>query len=305
MSSNPNVLGYYLYSLVVIGAFIYNCRNWEFIRVTLLYYIFLTFFAYLLIYGSAYNLESHLNQLHKDGLFTAFPFTIGGDRPDVNTVLKTSPNFFPWTLTSISFFVTFPQAVTRGARIHKRKSPEKVMEKVLDHYNQIRDILRNITNIVLPIINDIYIVGEWVFVLVTISSLVSPFPMHSWYLMLLGCFFILLITGTDITIGIKGPIGIVLSAFVPGIIYKLQRLSTVVLTVMILLVSLSIAIFSAILIFSLIEVIFHTKNPGIITIIIIFALEIGVLSLSFTYLSKIITFVIDKLINWMGYRSHQ
>lgn len=74
---------------------------------------------------------------------------------------------------------------------------------------------------------------------------------------------------------------------------------------MILLVSLSIAIFSGTLIFSLIEVIFHTKNPGIITIIIIFALEIGVLSLSFTYLSKIITFVIDKLINWMGYRSHQ
>jgi hypothetical protein len=140
MSSNPNVLGYYLYSLVAIGVFIYNCRNWKFLRVTLLYYFFITFFAYLLIYGSAYNLESHLNQLHKEGLFTAFPFTIGGDKPDINTVPKTSSDFFPWTIALISFFATFPQAVMRGLRLSIKKAQplDEIFRDILDEYKDIR-----------------------------------------------------------------------------------------------------------------------------------------------------------------------
>lgn len=302
MSSNPNVLGYYVYSLVVIGVFIYNCRNWKFIRMTLLYYVFLTSFAYLLIYGSAYNLESHLDQLHREGLLTAFPFTIGGGGPDVNTVPRTNPNYFPWTIALISFFVTFPQAVARGARLqlHKTRSPKAVKKVVLDNYNLLRKILRRISKIVLPTINDVYIVGEWVFVLVTISSLASPFPMQSWYLMLLGCFLILLLTGTDIAIGAPGHLSKILRFFIPGIVVTLQNFSAFVLTVIIFIISAALSSFSGIILLNIIQNILHTKNPGTIAMLIVFAVFLGVLWVSCTYLSKAIEFLIAKLMEWMG-----
>lgn len=302
MSSNPNVLGYYVYSLVTIGVFIYNYRNWKFIRMTLLYYVFLTSFAYLLIYGSAYNLQSHLDQLHQEGLLTAFPFTISGGGPDVNTVSRTNPNYFSWTIALISFFVTFPQAVARGARLQldKTNSPKRVMDAVLNYYDRIRKILRRISKIVLPTINDVYIVGEWIFVLVTISSLVSPFPMQSWYLMLLGCFLILLLTGTDIAIGAPGPLSRILRLFIPGIVVALQSFSALVLTVIIFLVSAALSSISGIILFNIMQNILHTKNPGIIAMSVVFAVSIGVLWVSCTYLSKAIEFLIAKLIEWLG-----
>lgn len=312
-SLDLRVVCYYIYSIVVLVVFIRNCqnRNWKFLRVTLLYYLFITFFAFLLIYGSAYNLESHLAQLQHQGL-SVFPFTISGGRSDINTIPRTNPNYLLWTILSLSFFVTFPQAVMRGSRLclKKAESPEKIRRKILKDYKNIQKKLKDAGIIVLPVINDFYIVGEWVFVLVTISSLVSPFPMHSWYLMLLGCFFILIITGSDITngietIGIQTPLTKILKWVAPGIILKLQNFSVLVLHWSIILVSSVIAIISGIILFNIIANILHTKNPGAIVILLIFAAQLGLLWLSYTYLSKAIAFVIAKLIYWMGYEINQ
>ncbi|QLE55433.1 hypothetical protein [Nostoc sp. TCL26-01] len=315
--SNPldlRVLCYYIYSLFIIFVFIRKCyhRNWKFVRATLLYYLFITFFAFLLIYGSAYNLESHLDQLQKQGLFSAFPFTISGDRADINTISRTNPDYLLWTISLISFFATFPQAVARGARIypHNTPSPDHIMNQRVESYNNIAERLNKTGKILLPFINDFYIVGEWVFVLVALSSFVSPFPMHSWYLILLGCFFILIITGSDITNGIetigkKSPLTNILKEVAPGIISKLRDFSVLVLQLSILLVSVGISIFSGFILFSIIANIMHTKNLGTVATIIIFVAQIGVFWFSCTYLSKSMEFVLDKLIDWMGYRSNQ
>jgi hypothetical protein len=313
-SDSLRIFCYYIYSLLIIFVFIRKCyqRNWKFVRATLLYYFFITFFAFLLIYGSAYNLESHLDQLQKQGLLSAFPFTITGDSSDINTISRENPNYLLWTISLISFFVTFPQAVARGARIYpdNTPSPDHIINKTVKRYNKIVANLNKTGKVILPFINDFYIVGEWVFILVAISSLVSPFPMHSWYLMLLGCFFILLITGSDITngietIGLQSPLTTILKSIAPGIIYKLRSFSVVVLQLSILLVSFAITIISGFILFNIIANILHTKNPGAIATIIMFAAQIAVFWLSCTYLSKAIAFVISKLINWMGYEINQ
>ncbi len=303
MSSNSAIVGYYVYSLVMIGIFLYNCRSWAFIRVTLLYFIFITFFACLLIYGSAYSLESNLAQWHKEGWFATFPLTITGGAPDAHTIPKNSSTYWHYLIPLVAFFVTFPQAVARGASLHlsKERSPDAVMEGTIKAYNFLQQVLaffKKSVPYVSGTLSDAYDIGEWVFVLLTLSSLVSPYSRQNWVLMLLGCFFIVLLAGSDI-VGGKGLVSIILKLLIPGVISAMQRLLVFLLHLIVYAFGLFLAVITGFNLYILAEHIFHTQSLNGFVIVIILLLALGVLMLSFAFLWKVITFPAKKLIEWM------
>ncbi len=140
MSSNSYVIGNYLYLLAVVLVFLFSCRSRAFIRVTFLYFIFLTFFACLALYGSGFYLESHLAQFHKEGWLATFPFTLDDGMPDANTISKSSATYWNYLIPLTVIFVTFPQAVTRSAGLSNEKSPTKVMGKLVQAYGWLQHV---------------------------------------------------------------------------------------------------------------------------------------------------------------------
>jgi hypothetical protein len=288
---------YYVYSFIVIGIFLYNCRSWRFIRVTALYFVFMTFFACLLIYGSAYSLDANFAQWHR-ALLTTFPLSITGGGPDASTISKNSPAFWQNLIPLIAFFVTFPQAVMRGASLTRGKSPQEVMGQVTQTYSGLRRVAGWLKIVVPGTISNFYAIGEWVFALVAFTSLASPYPMQSFPLMLLSCFFVILLAGCDIVAG-TGLVSLILKLFIPSIIGYMQRLA--VLAVMLILGGLSIliGIYAGFILFSLTLLIFHTHTVGAPVIIILVALSLGVMALSFFILKKVVFFPLHKLVEWM------
>jgi hypothetical protein len=317
MSINNSVLTSYLYLLAVYGSFVYNCiklRSWIFVRVTVLYYIFITFFACLLIYGSAYHLDSHLTQLSREGLFSEFPFRITGDSPNLNTVSVKDPNYFKLLFSIISFYVTFPQAAIRAARLRPNNTiqPEEAIETAQTIWEKVNVLFNFIKPTLLGTLSEVYIVGEWIFVLITISSLVSPFPMQSWYLMLIGCFFVILLSGADIISGVdklpgtNGILMFVLRAFVPGVVSFFQKIFLRVFTAIFIVLAigvLGVYLFSGYLIFNIIGQAMHAKDPVmlakyVVTGCMILGLNI-LLYFSIVFSIKLVIFTINKLLEWM------
>jgi hypothetical protein len=288
---------YYIYSFIVFGIFLYNCRSWRFIRVTILYFVFMTFFACLLIYGSAYSLDANFAQWHR-ALLTTFPLSITGGGPDATTISKNSPAFWQNLIPLIAFFATFPQAVMRSASLTRGKSSKEVMRQITQTYSGLRRVAEWLKIATPGTISNFYAIGEWAFTLVAFTSLASPFPMRSFPLMLLGCFFVIMLAGSDIVAG-TGLVSLVLKLIIPGIIAYMQRIT--VLAVMLILagVSILIGIYAGFILLSLTLLIFHTHTVGTPVIIILVVLSLGVMSLCFFILKKVVFFPLRKLVEWM------
>jgi hypothetical protein len=177
MSFSLAVALFYIYPLVTIGVFLFNLRHGAFIRVTLVYFVVMTFFACLLLYGSAYILDSNVSQWQHEGIFATFPFFITGGGPDKNTIPKTTSAYWLWSIIVISYFVTFPQAVLRGVRLHleKRWAPDKITENLQKTYNDhLRPVVAFLFKKALPgLAGDTFIIGEWVFALIVLSKLAA------------------------------------------------------------------------------------------------------------------------------------
>ncbi|HYU76099.1 MAG TPA: hypothetical protein VEL31_25790 [Ktedonobacteraceae bacterium] len=145
-----------------------------------------------------------------------------------------------------------------------------------------------------------YDIGEGVFVLIALSSLVSPFSKQNWVLTMISCFFIVLLAGTDLAnTRSEGLISIALRLFVPGIIGALQRFAVFVLRLLTYLFCILLAAVIGLNLYLQAQHIFHTQSLNIFVIIVILLLALGVLILNFMFLWKVITFPIKKLIEWM------
>ena len=277
---NSTIVGVYLYALAAVFVFIYNCRSWVYVRVTVLYFLFLTIFACLLMYGSAFNLESHLDEWHREGFLNVMPIHFTNAYPNDKTIPRTDPNYFPWLLATLCFFVTFPQSVNRSAAIlHKDKSTLALLSKLF---------------------NDFITVGEWIFVLVALLSLAPPFLAHNWILMLIGCFFIMLLTGADIAGDANGIPFLLLRVFRPAINLAVQRVAARLLKVAVFLICAVIALLCFAIFYSLMTAILHTKDPGEVAFILDVLVFIGALWLSYKLLHKWIRALILKVVGWMA-----
>lgn len=288
---------FYIYSFIVIGVFLYNCRSWRFIRVTVLYFIFMTFFACLLIYGSAYSLDANFAQWHR-ALLTTFPLSITGGGPDASTISKNSPAFWQNLIPLIAFFVTFPQAVMRGASLTRGNSPKEIMRQVMQTYSGLRRVGEWLKIVAPGTLSNVYAIGEWVLVLVAFTSLASPYPMQNFPLMLGSCFFVILLAGCDIVAG-TGLVSLILKLIIPGIIAYMQRLAVLAVVVALGGVSILVGIYTGFILLSLTLQLFHTPTVGTPVIIILVALSLGAAALCFFILKKVVFFPLRKLVEWM------
>jgi hypothetical protein len=171
--------GLYLCILVAIGFFCYNCRNLSFLRVTLIYFVLVTVALCLIEYGSAYSLNWDFARWHGGDTWQLFPLSVSGGGPNKNMIPKTSSTYWFLTVLVTSFYITFPQAVVRGIGSHVIKS--------------------TIFASILLILFDLFGIGlGFVSVVLTFTSLFSPFPNENWLVMLAGCVFIIIIMGPTI-----------------------------------------------------------------------------------------------------------
>lgn len=292
------IAGYYIYSLIVIGVFLYNCRNWAFIRTTLLYFLFMTFFACLLIYGSAYSLDTNFTQLHTQGWFSAFPLTITGDGPDASTIAKNDPAYWRSLILLVAFFVTFPQAVMRATGLYRKKTPLGVMDQVGHAYGTVRQALAWFKIWLPGTVSNVYDIGEWIFLVLALTSLASPFPIQNLPLMLFSGFFVVLLAGSNLVTG-NGLASRILRLFIPGLLAAMQRLMVFVIGAIMFLISVLIGVYAGFLMVSLVELIFRTQGLNFLVIGVIVFLSIGVIALSFLILSKIVFIPLGKLVQWM------
>lgn len=116
--------------------------------------------------------------------------------------------------------------------------------------------------------------------------------------MLLGCFFVVLLAGSDI-VGGKGLVSIILKLLIPGVISAMQRFAVFVLRLGVYLFCVLLSVTTGFLLYSLAVQIFHTQSLNAFVIVLIVFLALGVLVLSFAFLWKMITFPAKKLIEWM------
>lgn len=302
MNINVANVGYYIYVFVTIGVFIYNCRNLAFLRVTFLYFIFLTFFAFLVIYGSGFLLESNLAQWHKAWL-TTFPYILSDSSPDASTISKSSPAYWYQVLLPVIFFLTFPQSVMRSAslKLGNKSKPSAVMGNVKNIYSLLQhafELFKKHLPFIFGTASNVYDVGEWIFVLVVLFSILSPYPIQNWFLMITGCFFVILLAGSDI-VGGKGIVSIILKLLIPGFVRAMQSLAAAALYAVTGILCSIISVLTGMVLYNIAIIVFHTQKLNIYVIIAIICLEGGVLLTSFVLLWKVLKALAKKLLELM------
>ncbi len=158
----------YVYIAVAIGWFFFHLGNKTFVRATLIYFLVITIAICLIEYGSLYSIYWNFARWHGGDTWGLFPITITVDQPGAAPIPKTTFTYWMLSISSTTFYVSFPQAVLRGSSIY-------LANNKLSLY-------------VLRFLSYGYGIGEaFIGIMITLSSLVSLQPDKNIWIMLVGC----------------------------------------------------------------------------------------------------------------------
>ncbi len=321
MTQTLFLYGLYVYILYTIVFFVLNIRNGAFVRMTILYYIVITTLICLLLYGSAYYLEWNYTLWHQWDQLAPFPITLTNGGLNANTITKTGSLYWFWTIVTTSFYLTFPQSVARSANLHLGESETTRLHYLrempyLAKFAKFRDSspllqsLLHLSNV--PYIHKILVflkgtpcnvfnISEGFFsLIILVTSSFSPYVHANWLLMLPCFYFIVLISGYDLS-GL-GPVSIILKLFAPTILYKMQQIAVWSLKAAIALFSVGIGYIAALIPFNVYLNVTHQQTASVAIIILSVVVGVAAIYGSFVLLFKVITFPLKKAIDALGIR---
>ena len=168
----------YVYIVATFVWFFFHLCNKAFFQTTLKYFLVFTLAICLIEFGSVYSIYWDFARWHGGETWALFPITITAMQSGADPIPKTTFLYWILNITSIAFYVSFPQAVIRGSSLH------------LAHNKLAVGALRFLAHG--------YGIGEAFFGIITaLSSLVSFQPGTNIWLMLIG-YIIIIVTWRSI-----------------------------------------------------------------------------------------------------------